>query len=89
MSYDSWGKEKLYILIEVFFDDDGKLHYWTKYEEERRYEPMGDTQDELIKDLKIQLKDAKKWEAVEYDKIEVGMKFEERGEKNGDKSDDV
>ncbi len=76
MSHD----EKLHILIEVFFffDNAGKLDSWTLYEENRRYEPSGDTQEELIEDLEIKLRDAMKWEAVEYDKIEVGMKFEER-----------
>ncbi len=67
-----------YILIEVFFDDDGKMDGWTEYEENRRYEPSGETQEELIEDLELKLNAAKKWEAVEYDKIEVGMKFEER-----------
>jgi len=79
--------EKLYILIEVFFDDAGKMHSWTLHEKERRYEPMGETQDELIEDLELKLRDAKKWKAVEYDKIEIGMKFERTGD--DDRTDNV
>ena len=76
MSHD----EKLHILIEVFFDNGGTMEAWSLYEENRRYEPMGETQEELIEDLEIKLKDAKKWKAVEYEKMEVGMKFEKRNQ---------
>ena len=48
---NQWSKfkdddEKLYILIEIFFDDYGKMDGWTEYTSCTHYEPMGNKQEE-------------------------------------------
>ena len=72
--------EKLFILIEVFFGDDGKMDGWTEYEKNRRYEPMGETQEDLVGELALMFNDVQKWEAVEYDKMHVGQEFKKRNQ---------
>ncbi len=67
--------EKLFVLIEVFFSKKGKLKSWTKYEPKRGYEPMGTTIEELREELELKLSDARRWEPVQYDKMQVGMEF--------------
>ena len=61
-------------LCEVYLDDDGKLEYWT---ENAEMTPCGETYDELLGDTKYMFEDAKKWLPVEFDKMEVGMTFEQ------------
>ena len=72
--------EKLFVLIEIYFDDDGKMNSWTLYEKDYRYEPMGDTQQDLIGALALMFNDAQKWEAVEYDKMHVGQEFKKHSQ---------
>lgn len=45
-----------YGLVECFYDDDGNIKFTT----ERFIEPSGETKEELIENLEMMLKDAKK-----------------------------
>ena len=51
------GVEEIeYGLVECYYDDDGNIKFTT----ERFIEPSGETKEELIENLEMMLKDAKK-----------------------------
>lgn len=53
-------EELTYGLVECYYDDDGNIKFTT----ERFIEPSGETKDELIENLEMMLKDAKKYAPV-------------------------
>lgn len=59
VTYETTGEveESLeYGLVECYYDDDGNIKFTT----ERFIEPSGETKEELIENLEMMLKDAKK-----------------------------
>lgn len=66
------NNEEVVYLIEVYFDDDGKLKYWSW----GKQWACGESISELQVDLTMMLMDSYKWKPVRYDEIKVGMVFE-------------
>ena len=62
-----------YSICEVYLDDTGKLEGST---ESPSMTPYGESLSELIGDLKLMLTDARKWKAVDFNKMQAGMSFE-------------
>lgn len=67
---------RAYSLCECGFDDVGALKDWT---EEPTMIPQGETALDLQRDLVRMLKDAWKWEPVDFEMLHVGMVFERTG----------
>ena len=59
-------------LCECYFDEHGKLEKWT---EDGSIAPLGETPEELQKDLIRMLADSYKWEPVAFSSLIVGMTF--------------
>ena len=66
--------ERWYSIIEVYFDENGRLDSWTMTQE---VAPTGDTNEDLIEDLEMMLRDARKWKPVLYTDITNDTIFEE------------
>jgi hypothetical protein len=67
-----------YGLIEVYFDDEGRLEMWTALDPDDAFaSPVGETTEELTRDLFVMTVDTACWKPVAYIDLEVGMKFEE------------
>jgi len=62
-----------YSICEVYLDEDGKLEGWT---ENSSIAPYGTSYEELIGDLQIMMEDTRRWKAVPFDSMSVGMTFE-------------
>ena len=62
-----------YSICEVYLDKDDNLEAWT---ENFNISPSGNTIEELVGDIQLMLGDAKKWKAVPFDSLCVGMNFE-------------
>lgn len=59
VTYETTGdvvEELTYGLVECYYDDDGNIKFTT----ERFIEPSGETKEELIENLEMMLKDARK-----------------------------
>ena len=72
---DAGNDEKAleFSICEIYLDKDGKLETWT---ENSKMSPFGDTVEELLGDLQFMIDDVRKWKAVPFDSMQVGMSFE-------------
>lgn len=66
---------RLYSVVEVHLDDDGALEHWTDSPESVA---LGENVDELYFDLTAMLLDCMRFEPVEYEALQPGLRFVER-----------
>ena len=71
---------KEYTICEVYLNSDDKLETWT---ESHKMNPFGESIDELLGDLKLMIKDVRRWKPVEFKSLKTGMLFEECGSQEG------
>ena len=67
--------EKEYSICEIYLDKNGKLEAWT---ENHQMSPYGFTLKELRGDLRIMMKDVRKWKPVDFNSLQIGMTFKRR-----------
>lgn len=68
---------KVFVLCEVYFDDDGTLSHWTDLNHESSQQPpVGNDIADLTGELTRMLVDAYCWIPVAYSSLRVGMTFE-------------
>ena len=65
---------KEFSLCEVYLDSNDKLEMWT---EKHEIAPHGNDIEDLVGSVELMLNDARRWKAVPFESLRVGMKLEE------------